>query len=1275
MSDAPYPGLRPFNKNESDIFFGREEQVDRLIDKIGRAHFVAMVGTSGCGKSSLLRAGLIAALQTGFLPQAGGRWRIAATHPGDHPSRNLAFALLDKEALGRERAQQAEAANFLMATLRRGPLGLLETLRETPLPERTNLLLIVDQFEEIFRYREEIDRDEADAFVSLLLATAEHAQQQNIAVYTLIAMRSDFLGDCAVFPGLPEAISENQFLVPRLSRDQRREAIVGPAEVFGGFIEPALVNTLLNDMSDDADQLPIMQHALMRMWQLACSENVLVAPAVSLSLSPDETEQANGTEGVEITSAHYKNQKIGGLANALSHHADEAFTELNPQQKNEEDRNEEQRVAEVLFRCLSGDGTNRRDIRRPLYLGEIAAVANVSLSQLRKVVDVFRQPGRSLFSHPSGVELEEQTIIDVSHESLLRQWKRLKGWLEKEQRSAETYQDLKLTARRWKEGTAKLWENPNLDYALAWKERENPNNAWARRYGTVKEFELAEQFLQESVRRRQAEEKQAQRKQQAEEEEKRRKQEEKYQQVLKEEKQKQTETFVKHLRRLVSILAVVSVVMAITLVVAIKQTSIARKQTSIADSRALAVLSGSQVETQFDLGLLLSVQATSIAETWEARSQLLSALHSSPQIVTFLQGDQREDQKYVYKVVFDPVNHLLASAGEDGAIRFWDATKHRPLKPIRIDPPVPLYSIAFSPDGKLLASAGNDSMIRLWDVDTYSLIGEPFGPSVPPEAPLPIINLAFNPKGNLLASGGSDHTVRLWDVTTRQQVSLSTEHPNRVTGISFSPDGTLLASSTCAKLSQSSHECEEGEIRLWAIPSPPSQQLVPFADLPRINSPTSLNAVAFSPTEKILAAVTGDSTVQLWDSSTGEPSGSALDPSLDPSVHATSVAFSPDGLTLASGFDDATIQLWNVATRRPLGPPLTGHSEPVTSVAFSHDGTTLVSSSEDGTLILWNSIAHPRTTPISSLALSADGKLLALASCNTKSDAGATQKCSQGKILLQDAVTAQAIDGSLIGHADFINSLAFSPDSHVLASASNDKTILLWDIDKRQVLHSLDPAAPVYGVAFSPDGATLAAGTCGVEDQRTRCQQGEVRLWNLTDFSPSEPPLRAHAAPVLSVAFSNNGKWLASGSGDKTIILWDLATRSSDPPLTGHSDAVLSVAFSPDGKILASSSADKTIILWDITTRRPLGPPFLGHNSPVNKVIFSLDGTTLISTEADGTTMRWDVNPDFSFLQARGCAIANRNLSLKEWQQYIGDKPYRKTCPDLPPGEGAPTNS
>ena len=219
VSLSPYPGLRPFNVDELHLFFGREEQTDELLRRLRATRFLAVVGLSGCGKSSLVRAGMIAALQSGFLVGAGSRWRIAIMRPGEDPMGRLAAVLVDEGGLAGDGSDRESAASALGATLRRGPLGLIEALHEIPLPEATNLLVLVDQFEEIFRFRRKGSSDDADAFVSLLLASVE---QRELPIYVVITMRSDYFGDCAAFIGLPEALNKSQYLTPRLTSRSAR---------------------------------------------------------------------------------------------------------------------------------------------------------------------------------------------------------------------------------------------------------------------------------------------------------------------------------------------------------------------------------------------------------------------------------------------------------------------------------------------------------------------------------------------------------------------------------------------------------------------------------------------------------------------------------------------------------------------------------------------------------------------------------------------------------------------------------------------------------------------------------------------------------------------------------------------------------------------------------------------------------------------------------------------------------------------------------------------
>ena len=455
FSTVPYPGLRPFRYDESDIFFGREAQTDQLLARLARDHFLAVTGPSGCGKSSLVKAGMTPALSAGFMVEGGSHWRICELRPGDRPLGRLARAMASPEILGGDKTDPDSVA-LVEATIRRGPLGLIEIVKTATALRGASLLVVIDQFEEIFRYRERIAADEADAFVALLLASA---RQSDVPIYVVITMRSDYLGDCARFHGLAEAASDAQYLTPRLTREDLELAIAGPARVFGGRVEPRLLNRLLNDFGSDPDQLPLLQHALARLWSRAS-----VTPRV---LTVDDYEA------------------IGGLANALSNHCDEVLGELTL---------ERQRVAEVMFRRLSGTRDGRHDVRAPARIGEIASVAGVDPGEVIAVAEAFRRSDRCFLTAPQG-PLDENTLLDLSHESLIRQWSRLAGWAAEEAKSAEMYWRLRDWALRWEQGEAGLWRGPDLVNAIAWRRREAPNAAWAERYGNGDQFHLAMKFL------------------------------------------------------------------------------------------------------------------------------------------------------------------------------------------------------------------------------------------------------------------------------------------------------------------------------------------------------------------------------------------------------------------------------------------------------------------------------------------------------------------------------------------------------------------------------------------------------------------------------------------------------------------------------------------------------------------------------------------------------------------------------------------------------------
>jgi hypothetical protein len=272
---APYPGLRAFRREETDLFFGREDCINAMVDRLAATRFLAVLGSSGTGKSSLVKTGLLDALELGLMVKAGSRWQIVEFRPGGAPLKNLARRLLET-ADPYDKAEHAETdVDLLRAFLARGPRSAIEWCRSGHLPKGANLLLLVDQFEELFRYQNYAGREEAEAFVALLL---ESARTNEFPIYVAITMRSEYLGACALVEGLADAINAGMFLTPRMTRDLCREAIVGPAAVCDIDIEPALVNRLLNDLAnfapwDDsdtndqldrimrrADQLPLLQY-------------------------------------------------------------------------------------------------------------------------------------------------------------------------------------------------------------------------------------------------------------------------------------------------------------------------------------------------------------------------------------------------------------------------------------------------------------------------------------------------------------------------------------------------------------------------------------------------------------------------------------------------------------------------------------------------------------------------------------------------------------------------------------------------------------------------------------------------------------------------------------------------------------------------------------------------------------------------------------------------------------------------------------------------------
>ena len=468
VNTNPFPGLRPFDEEENYLFFGRESQVDELINKLSANKFLAVVGTSGSGKSSLVNCGLFPALHGGYMTKTGSSWRIAKFRPGHDPIREMASALAQKNVLfAQEKIGKLPLSSIILTNLQRSKLGLVETYKQARLSADENLLIVADQFEELFRFRKlrsdyTENHDNATAFVNLLLTAS---QQTEVPIYVVITMRSDFLGDCSAFRGLPEAINKGQYLVPRMKRRERKKAIAGPIEVAGARITDRLLMRLVNDVGDNPDQLSILQHALNRTWA--------------------EWEKA-GNQDEPIDLEHYN--KIGTMSAALDQHANRAYHELETARA--------KKICEKMFKALTDVGMDNRGVRRPTQLGTLCEIIEATQEEVIEVIDVFRKPSRSFLMPPADRTLDKDTIIDISHESFMRIWKRLIQWTEEEQEAVRTYQRLSDAATLYKEGKGSLLSDPYLPFALNWKKTQKPNAAWAARYD--KNFEEVIDFLNKS---------------------------------------------------------------------------------------------------------------------------------------------------------------------------------------------------------------------------------------------------------------------------------------------------------------------------------------------------------------------------------------------------------------------------------------------------------------------------------------------------------------------------------------------------------------------------------------------------------------------------------------------------------------------------------------------------------------------------------------------------------------------------------------------------------
>ena len=1214
----PFPGLRPFREDEEHLFFGRENQVDAMVNKLAETRFLAVVGTSGSGKSSLVNCGLRPALRQGLMSRAGTAWRMAQFRPGSDPIGALARALAQDGVLFLEQpAEGLTLAEIIETTLRMSKLGLIDIYEMAPLDEGVNLLVVVDQFEELFRYRqlEAAGRggdkrisEEAAAFVNLLL---EVKQQQTSPIFVVLTMRSDFLGDCPQFPGLAEAINAGQYLVPRMTRDERRAAIEGPVRVGGAEIAPVLLTRLVNDVGDNPDQLSILQHALNRTWA--------------------RWQDEGGDKG-PLDLAHY--EAIGTMAHALDQHAEQAYAELGATRQ--------QQICEKLFKALTDKATDPRGVRRPTALHTLCALADATAAEVTDVIDVFRDPSRSFLMPPAGEALGEAMVIDISHESLMRVWQRLDTWGDEEARSARTYRRLADAAALHAEGQASLWRDPDLQLALNWRDDSQPNETWAPRYHAG--FAVAMRFLAQSSEAREAE--------RAEREKQRRRE--------LEAEQEKAQTQARYARRMRwaalsgVTLAVVAVVAGCFAMVQKQEAEISYNETLVSN---LAFISNRMlVAGDFSRAIGIAKQAYEMAKGHLPPAVEQTMTDSYAQVLLAKNGLYRRIFRHelgVSYAVFSPDGSKIITTSEDGSARLWD-TEGKLLAQMQHGDEVQ-YG-AFFHDGGGIITVGYGHLVKMWDRDG-NYVKDLIGHGCREEYGLCNVNqVAISPDDATIVTVSSDQKAIVWRRDGELQRVLDDHRPENgwVYHVAFSPNGKYFATSggdwdrtvqlydvrgqhiatlRSDACSERNHwDCAVSEVAF--SPTDESLWLVAFPDRTvrqydiegtlhrtiETGHQGRINSIAYHPDGKGFVTSSDDGTAIVWTKD------GQLKHVLNGHTGAITMArFSPNGKYIVTSSADKTAKLWDLNGN--LLASYEGHEAAIRSVGFSQDSQFLVTASADKTARLWKikpirvPILKPGAQVAAASFLPPDGKRILTAESETDPMVlrlwGKTSGTDQGSEAYKLLKSYKGFGPDSYNNRR-IYSLDISPDGKRFITTGTDYTVRIFDIESELVIHqwtdhegcnSTDWCGPRIA-RYSADGRYIITGDYG----------GNVKIFDKEGVELKE--IRAHKSyEVYGVDISPDDQYFVTSSNDKRIKLWDFKTGELLKTFPEDVGGVCCVEFSADGARILSGSADK-VKLWDLNGKKLVEGE---HASAVTSVEFSPTMKQILSSSEDGEAKVWDM--------------------------------------------------
>ena len=1134
---CPFKGLASFDFEDAEYFFGRERLVAEMVARLAGASLMGIIGPSGSGKSSALRAGLLPALEAGALP-GSENWQLRLLRPGEHPLSAL------------EEAQRGADPGCRLA-------------------------LAVDQFEEVFTAcHEEAERA---AFADALVAAARDPRRR---VLVLVAVRADFYGRCAKYPELWRMLGANQIPVGPMRPEELRRAIELPARRAGLRAEPELAEALVADVAGEPGALPLLSTSLLELW--------------------------SDRDGRHLRLSAYR--RSGGVHGAVARLAEAVYERLDA---------EGREVARRILLRLAGEGEGDAVVRRRVPVAELEADRDERLAAVLSALT----DGRLVTVNEDEVE--------VAHEALLREWPRLRGWLEEDTDGRRLHLHLSVAAREWDGGgrdPGELYRGGRLAAAAEWTATHE-----AELNEVEHEFIAASRAASERSQRR--------------------------------------------LRVVLAGVAGLLILAVIAGGVALEQRANARKEARAADAQRL----GAQalVVDDLDRSLLLARQGVALADTTQTRGNLLASLLKSPAALGVLPGDGDP----IISVEMSPDGQTVAAGSTTGELLLFDARTRRRMATVR-PVPVPNWpgaaNLAFSPDGRRLAvaiSTARGAVVAVLDVASRRLLTR---------ARLPrdhhVSGLEYSDDG-----GSLDAIAFSFEGTAALFTRLDARTGDRLLGplpVNRGGASPLMRMSDRRRVVVAG----QGETTVRDAASLRVLRRLPIGG---DSAPfDATNAYALSSDDRTLAIGGQDGSLRLLDLRTGNVSRS----SGRHSAAVNHAQFTPDGRNLVTTGDDTDVIVWDVR-QAVARETLSGHTGAVLSTATTRDGKTLYTASRDGTVLIWDlsgdrRLGRPFKTASAELdrtylALSSDGRLLAMGQSDgamSITDAQTLKPRARfpvvraGQVLgnfLPDSRTlavggpngflalVDADTGSVLhrlrGHRGQVGPPSIGADGRLLATGSDDNTVRLWSLPSgRPRGEALRFRSNVNDVQLSPDGRWLAVGLLDFQTEKAT-----LEIWN-TD-SRRRVRRMADRDSGSAARFSRDGRLLAVGSLRGTARVWSTDTwKPVTRVLTGHTGWISNSSFSPDGRTLATGSEDGTVRLWDIDSEQPIGAPLPGIPQLASEPYFTADGSGLIVSFDRGQAYLWDIRTQ-SFMR-HACEVAGRSLTRAEWDEALPGRDYDPAC-------------